>query len=211
MARRKLKKRSPKKTSTRPKIVSGRNKTSQKLVSSTFQKPNRLSSKNILVVILALLILAAVGKTVFNRQNESIEDTAEAPQSSLDGNPEAAEKLKEVYEKERGISLREFAPRYSIFENADYGYRFAYPVGYNYQWNGQTVELTPKSNQGKIAVAGKNGSFDVKTDTSGTSDTDAQALEAAAEFIRQTFEFTNTAKSGTKERFDTSDGPVYKY
>ena len=211
MARRKLKKRSPKKTSTRPKIVSGRNKTSQKLVSSTFQKPNRLSSKNILVVILALLILAAVGKTVFNRQNESIEDTAEAPQSSLDGNPEEAEKLKEVYEKERGISLGDFAPRYSVFENADFGYRFAYPVGYSYSWQGESVYLTPKSNKGKVVVTGKNGSFEVKADTNGASETEAQALQATAEFIRQTFEFSSSAKSGTQERFDTSEGPVYRY
>ena len=210
MARKKLRTRRPKILSSRLKANSHKNKTTPKLSLPTVQQANRLLPKKIIFIVLVLFILATLGKTALNKPNVPSKNT-EAPQSSLDSNPEAAEKLKEVYEKERGISLREFAPRYSIFENADYGYRFAYPVGYNYQWNGETVELTPKSNKGKIAVAGKNGSFDVKTDTSGTSDTEAQALEAAAEFIRQTFEFTNTAKSGTKERFDTSEGPVYKY
>ena len=209
MARKKLRTRRPKTLSSQLKANSHKNKATQKLALPTVQFANRLSPK-IIFIVLVLFILAALGKTALNKPNVPSKNT-EAPQSSLDSNPEAAEKLKEVYEKERGISLREFAPRYSIFENADYGYRFAYPVGYNYQWNGQTVELTPKSNKGKITVIGKNGNYEVNVETSGASQTEAEALQAAAEFIRQTFEFTDTAKSGTKERFDTSEGPVYRY
>src|SRR3989344_8662255 len=209
MARKKLRTRRPKTLSSQLKANSHKNKATQKLALPTVQFANRLSPK-IIFIVLVLFILAALGKTALNKPNVPSKNT-ETPQSSLDSNPEAAEKLKEVYEKERGISLGEFAPRYSIFENADYGYRFAYPVGYNYSWQGESVYLTPKSNKGKVVVTGKNGSFEVKADTNGASETEAQALQATAEFIRQTFEFSSSAKSGTQERFDTSEGPVYRY
>ncbi len=210
MARKKLGTRRPKTLSSQLKANSHKDKTAQKLSLPTVQQANRLSPKKIIFIVLVLFILAALGKTALNKPNVPSKNT-ETPQSSLDSNPEAAEKLKEVYEKERGISLGEFAPRYSIFENADYGYRFAYPVGYSYSWQGESVYLTPKSNKGKVVVTGKNGSFEVKADTNGASETESQALQATAEFIRQTFEFTSSAKSGTQERFDASEGPVYKY
>src|SRR3989344_7837518 len=174
MARKKLGTRRPKTLSSQLKANSHKDKTAQKLSLPTVQQANRLSPKKIIFIVLVLFILAALGKTALNKPNVPSKNT-EAPQSSLDSNPEAAEKLKEVYEKERGISLGEFAPRYSIFENADYGYRFAYPVGYNYQWNGETVELTPKSNKGKITVIGKNGNYEVNVETSGASQTEAEA------------------------------------
>lgn len=192
------------------KVALGRNKVPHKLAWSTAELIKIVSKKIIVIFVLILVMITVLGRMVLNNRNAPSKKAVES-QSNLDSTSEATEKLKEVYEKEKGISLGEFAPRYSIFENTDYGYRFAYPVGFSYQWNRESVAIIPKSNKGRITVTGKNGTFDVKVDSSGTSEKEAEIVQAAAEFIRQTFEFTGTSQTGTKERFDTSDGPIYKF
>ena len=165
-----------------------------------------------LAVILAILILALITfkDTLLNRPQEI---TQESNIESSELEPESNDKLKDVYEKEKNISLGEnFTARYSIFENADYGYRFAYPVGFSYKWNGAAVEIIPKSNRGKIIITVNSGVSEVKVESAGTSENETAVLDLAADFIRSTFEFTGKPViPNSEDRPRTIEGPVDKY
>ena len=170
-------------------------------------KPNVYFASSAILTILVLVIFKA---NTFNRQPEVAQELHDT-NSQLE--PESNDKLKDVYEKEKNISLDEnFTARYSIFENADYGYRFAYPVGFSYEWNGATVEIIPKSNRGKIIVTVNSGISEVKVESAGTSENETAVLDLATDFIRSTFEFTGKAAipdSGNRPK--TTEGPVEKY
>lgn len=121
--------------------------------------------------------------------------------------PIEIEALRDVYEEEKDISLDGVSLRYSVFENATYGYRFAYPVGFTYDWQGMSVLLTPKSGKGSIAASISGNSPSIESNTAGLDEQSTEVINSAAQFIRQTFEFT-TPISGNREdvvdRFGTN-------
>ena len=162
----------------------------------------------LIIVVVTLSILSIWGQTKTPKNTLPKSTQPEATASAL--NTETSETLKEVYEEEKGIPLGDFVPRYSTFENSDYGYRFAYPVGHDYIWNGNVVEILPKSGKGKIIVSAQGTHFEVRIESQGASDEELAILNLSADFIRQTFEFTNTRFS-PQQRPQGNEGPTYKY
>lgn len=159
------------------------------------------NKKAIYLLVPSLLLIAAVAAifvfkpklpgplaAILNRQS--------AGQGNPQGNnpPQSTQeaKLVEVYEKQKGIELKNFSPRYSVFENADLGYRFAYPVGFGVTPVDNNAEIKPNTGSGKILVIVSSNSF--KAEVSGASGKDLDVLNTAADFIRGTFQF-KAAKS----------------
>ena len=105
-------------------------------------------------------------------------------------------KLTQVYEKEKNITLKNFTPRYSVYEDASVGFN---PIVQDYG-----VKITPANGIGSIDVYASNGNSKIQVNTAGASTKDADILNTAADFIRGTFQFTQTQildKKALQQRF----------
>ncbi len=185
----------------------GQKKTNSKeLREITYEEiPQTSKRKYILATIALILILAGFFVLKSKSPLKTSNTTASSP-SSPQSTQEA--KLKEVYEKRVGTPLgNDFSPRFSVFEDSQLGFKIAYPVGFVATSIGNGVLIRPEQGGGTISVTVNNGSFDVKVDKSGLDAKQADILDTASVFVRDSFQSTN-AGSGkqSKDRFSGGQG-----
>ena len=157
------------------------------------------------VLAAIFLILAAVAASVFFplKPKASIKSANTAAPSAPPQSTQEA-KLTQVYEKEKNIPLKNFTPRYSVYEDASVGFKLAYPVGFNVTTQDYGVKITPATGTGSIDVYVSNGNSKFQVNSAGANAKDTDVLNTAADFIRGTFQFTQPQtldKNALQERF----------
>lgn len=164
--------------------------------------------------VLILIAAAATGFFFFKPKlpNKISNIINQKPSPSPQSTQEA--KLTEVYEKQKGIELKNFTPRYNVFEDAIIGFKIAYPVGFNAVSLDNGVKLTPENGGGEINVYVTKGSFDIKLSSTGTNPKQIEILNDTAAFIKSTFQFTQPEvynRQNLEQRFSQGNNNLGKY
>ncbi|GEM_PF-5256704 len=174
-------------------------------------KNNRIKYLSLLTIF---LILAAGALTVYFVKKPgvfrtNVSNTQPSPPQSTQET-----KLTQIYEKEKNIPLKNFTPRYNVFEDAIIGFKIAYPVGFNAVSLDNGVKITPEKGNGEITVYVAKGSFDVKLSAAGTSQKQVEILNDTAAFIKSTFAFTQPEvydRKSLQQRFSQGNNNLGKY
>ncbi|MCR4324909.1 MAG: hypothetical protein NUV69_04465 [Candidatus Curtissbacteria bacterium] len=188
--------------------VKPRRRTAKKRESQVIHSVPR-NRKSIGSVILVFLIVVAA--LAFAQKNLGTKDSGNEQVSKSSPSAEI-EKLKEVYEAEKGISMKNVVPRYSVFQDDTLGFKIAYPVGFVATTTGSGVKLVPSSGKGHIilTVSGGQASYDVNT--SGLSTKEAGVLGVASDFVKSTYQAVGPANtSGLPQRFSQGNEDLQKY
>lgn len=173
-----------------------------------------------LAIALILISVVSGGLFVFKEKlpfkpllpNKVTNITNQGPSPSPQSTQEA--KLTQIYEKEKNIPLKNFTPRYNVFEDAIIGFKIAYPVDFNAVSLDNGVKITPEKGGGEINVYVAKGSFDVKLSTAGASAKQVEILNDTVAFIKSTFTFTQPEvynRQNLQQRFSQGNSNLGKY
>ena len=166
-------------------------------------------------LILILTTASAAGFLILKSKlpSEIATITNPEPPSSSQSTQEA--KLKEIYEKEKSVTLnKNFVPRYSVFQDDTIGFKIAYPVGFNAVSTDSGVRIAPTSGKGEIILSVSNGTSDFKIITDGLNPKETDTLYTAADFIKSTYQSVDTTtynKEELQKRFSQGNENLGKY
>ena len=110
----------------------------------------------------------------------------------------------EVITKKESVLVNDPFARWAVLENYAAGYKLTYPDGFKIDYTATNITVTPPSGGGKVMMAINKGSFGVTVDNSGANSDQTKLLNAAADLVRNSFEFVSGPgydASGTKQRF----------
>lgn len=164
-------------------------------------KRNYLLTPFLLVLILAGFLILKSKDSPKTTSSTASRDTS--PQSTQEA------KLEDFYKEAKGVDLKNFVPRYSIYEDSGMGFKVGYPVDFTPTSQSYGLRLTPTNNIGSIDVYASQSSPQVKVNAGGLSSKELEALNSAADFIRSTYQSvtpTTYNQSTLKQRFSNGSG-----
>lgn len=170
----------------------------------------------VLLIGIILFVVLVAPKVLSNKNTKNDEEQTATPEASAGAGLQATQeaKLKNIYETEKNVSLKNVMPRYSVFENLDLGFRFSYPVSFDINPQDSFVEIIPNTGPGRLKLTVKNGTFDVAVETSGADAKQIEVLQKTKEFVGGSFKFVTArtySSQELKDRFSQGNENVDRY